>query len=152
MIDIQVEPEFEGVVDTEKISSVVQSVLEGENLAQPVEVSLVFTSNDAIQKLNATYRGINAPTDVLSFPQGVSDGATEFVLPPGQPVHLGDVVVSVEKAREQAREYGHSISRELSYLTAHGVLHLLGYDHETEEDRRVMRAKEEAALARDPQS
>ncbi len=75
-----------------------------------------------------------------------------FVTPPGQPRHLGDVVISFPRAAEQAVEYGHSLRRELAYLAVHGALHLLGYDHETEAEREVMRRKEEAALAEIPRT
>ena len=84
-------------------------------------------------------------TDVLSFPLHDPNGM-RFVLPPDQPAHLGDVVVSLPRAAEQAHDFGHSLDREIGYLVAHGVLHVLGYDHEEEADRRRMRQKEEEAL------
>ncbi len=126
------------------VEKVVLVVLESaEGIDSGAEVSLVFVDNDYIHQLNLEYRGIDAPTDVLSFaleegePMPDADGETI----------LGDVVVSLERAEEQAGEYGHSFQREVVYLTAHGVLHLLGYGHDTEEERRIMRQKEEAALA-----
>jgi probable rRNA maturation factor len=82
---------------------------------------------------------------VLSFPLRDEDGV-RFIEPPDQPLHLGDVVVSQPRAEEQAREYGHSIEREIAYLVAHGVLHVLGYDHEQDADRRRMRQHEEEVL------
>lgn len=98
-----------------------------------------------MRDLNRTQRGLDEPTDVLSFPLRDPTGL-RFVLPPDQPIHLGDVVVSYPRALQQAHESGHSLQRELSYLVAHGVLHLLGYDHEVESDRKRMREREERAL------
>ncbi|MEC9488540.1 MAG: rRNA maturation RNase YbeY [Halanaerobium sp.] len=100
---------------------------------EPEEVSLVFSDNQAIRQLNKQYRGIDEATDVLSFPMDEQ--------------YLGDIVISLERAREQAEEYGHSLTREVCFLTAHGVLHLLGYDHDREEDRVKMRREEEGILA-----
>ena len=96
------------------------------------ELSVTFTDNGKIRILNRDYRGIDRPTDVLSFPMySFSDGD----VPDGdEHVMLGDLVISVEKAREQAAEYGHSLRREIAFLAVHSVLHLLGYDHETSED------------------
>jgi probable rRNA maturation factor len=107
-------------------------------------VSLVFVDDDYIQSLNSEYRGINSPTDVLSFAMMEGEAI------PGQEEELilGDVVVSLETAQRQAGEYGHSFRRETAFLTVHGVLHLLGYDHQEEEDREEMRRKEEENLAR----
>lgn len=101
------------------------------------ELSVTFTDNGKIRILNRDYRGIDRPTDVLSFPMySFSDGD----VPDGdEHVMLGDIVISVEKAREQAAEYGHSLRREIAFLAVHSVLHLLGYDHETsEEDEKEM--------------
>ena len=88
---------------------------------------------------------IDRPTDVLSF--ALADGTDEFALPPGVPRELGDVVVSYPRAVAQAEEYGHSVERELAYLVVHGVLHILGHDHELPAEQAAMRAREEAALA-----
>lgn len=121
------------------------AVLGAEGVQEPVEVSLVLTSDQEIQELNRTYRGIDRPTDVLSFPQ--EEGEGEWVAPPNGVRNLGDIVISYRRAEEQAEEYQHSLQRELGYLIAHGVLHLLGYDHETEAERQDMRQREEHALA-----
>ncbi len=109
-------------------------------------ISLHLVDDAAIQVLNRDHRGKDAPTDVLSFPL-IGQAETEFVLPPGEPIALGDVVVSSERARAQAAEYGHSPEREIAYLVAHGILHVLGHDHEREDERRVMREREEEALS-----
>jgi len=140
------------------ITRVCRRALESEGWSA-AEVSVVVTGDDEIRRLNREYRGIDAPTDVLSFPLLEELGEE---LPPGSPPgpqHAlwtageggaparGDIVISLERAKAQAEEYGHSLQREIAFLTVHGLLHLLGYDHESEEPERVMRAKEEAILA-----
>lgn len=123
----------------------VQTIIRGEAAAGNFAMSLHLVDDETIRRLNQGQRGIDAPTDVLSFPLR-DEAGLRFVLPPDEPVHLGDVVVSHTRAEAQAAEYGHPLRRELAYLAAHGVLHLLGYDHEQEEERRLMRAREEAVL------
>lgn len=116
-------------------------VLELEH-APACEVSLFLTDDQGIQALNLMYRDLDQPTDVLSFPLD-QDGMPTL---PDVPTLLGDIVLSVERARDQADEYGHSFERELAFLVVHGVLHLLGYDHEEEDERRAMRSREETIL------
>ena len=129
--------------DEPRLSTLITSIVARERPHLVDFVIGLHLVNDAtIQELNATHRGKDAPTDVLSFPLE-SPG---FVLPPGERVNLGDVVVSYPTAVAQAEEYGHPLERELAYLVAHGVLHVLGYDHEVESEQRVMRQKEEEAL------
>ena len=105
------------------------------------ELSLVFTDDPSFEILNRDYRQIDRPTDVLSFPQ--EEGAT----PAGGLRVLGDVIISVDTARRQAAERGHPLGFEVRVLLVHGLLHLLGFDHETESDRAEMGAKENALLA-----
>ncbi len=107
-----------------------------------IELSVSFVDKDRIHELNRQYRGVDAPTDVLSFPQ--FDGFA--YLETWDMIGLGDVVICEDKAREQAEEFGHSYERELIYLFVHSMFHLLGYDHETEEDKAEMRAKEESVM------
>jgi probable rRNA maturation factor len=129
------------------LSDIISFTLVQEGASQQVEVSVALVDNDYIRELNKNYRCIDAPTDVLSFAMTEgSDGEElfEMAIPEGE--ILGDIVISMERAQEQARDYGHSLVREMGYLAVHGVLHLLGYDHELEEDKRVMRAKEEDIL------
>lgn len=114
-----------------------------ENLDIEVEVSVSFVNNEIIQELNRDYRDLDVPTDVLSFPQ---DNEEDFCLPKGFPKMLGDIIISTERAKEQAKEYGHGVTREVVYLAIHGFLHLAGYDHETEEEQKVMREQEETIL------
>ena len=100
------------------------------------EVSITLTNNEYIHKLNLEYRKIDRPTDVLSFALNESE---EPDVEGGPDVNvLGDIIISVERANEQAEEYGHSLKREMAFLTVHGMLHLLGYDHMEEEERKEM--------------
>lgn len=120
----------------------------------PLSAELVFTDEAGIRALNAAERGIDAVTDVLSFPnlEGIRGvplrkGDFPFDIDEEGALFLGSVVICRERAAEQAQEYGHSLRREVYYLAVHGLCHLLGYDHETEEDKAEMRAREEAVLA-----
>jgi len=105
------------------------------------ELSIVLTNDDTIQRLNQEYRSVDRPTDVLSFAQ--SDGEPF----PGETPILGDIVISLDTARRQADERGHPLGHEVRILLVHGLLHLLGFDHEADEDRLVMAAEEESLLA-----
>lgn len=113
--------------------------------ADEAEVSLMLVDDERIHELNREYRGVDRPTDVLSFAlqeETEEEPDTEF-----EDDMLGDIVISVPRAREQAIDYGHSFEREIVYLAVHGTLHLLGYDHEDDEDKQEMRAKEEEVMA-----
>ena len=110
-----------------------------EQYENDAEVSVTLTDSASIQSVNHRFRGIDAPTDVLSFPM------MEFSMPEVY-VSLGNIILSVETARRQAEEYGHSLKRELCFLCAHSALHLLGYDHETEDEREEMEAKQREIL------
>lgn len=120
------------------------AVLRMENFQGSVEVSVTFVDNQGIRELNAQYRDKDTETDVLSFPMG-ENGVWDKDPETGAFI-LGDVVISMEKAMEQANIYGHSLQREVGYLTAHSVLHLLGYDHIEPLDRVHMREKEELIM------
>ena len=119
------------------------------------EVDVMLTDDAGIREINREQRGKDAATDVLSFPMyeymtgaPPDELAGELRFQAGEPLLLGDMVLSVERARAQAEEYGHPFARECGYLTVHSVLHLLGYDHERgDEERALMRRREEAALA-----
>lgn len=122
------------------------AVLISEGFTQNAEVSVSFVSNAEIRRLNKLYRHKDSVTDVLSFPLTSEDGTMEINSETGF-VQLGDVVISIETAVKQANIYGHSLTREIGFLTVHSMLHLLGYDHETSPlDERIMREKEEAVL------
>ena len=108
------------------------------------EVSITFTDNKHIHEINREYRKVDRPTDVISFALNEGD---EPEIEGGAPVNvLGDIIISVEKAVEQASDYGHSVEREVAFLTVHGMLHLLGYDHIEEEDRKEMRQEEDFVM------
>ena len=112
------------------------AVLKLEKFEGPAEISVTFVDNAQIKELNKQYRDKDIETDVLSFPMG-ENGVYDKDIETGAQI-LGDVVISMEKARDQAELYGHSFQREVGYLTAHSVLHLLGYDHMEEEERVQM--------------
>ncbi len=133
---------FDDLVKEEEIREYVSKVLEKEYESEaPVYMSLLFTGNDEIQEINREYRDKDQPTDVISFAYHETE---DFDIGPYDT--LGDIVISLERVVEQAKEYNHSEKRELFYVLTHGILHLLGYDHIEEEDKVVMRAKEEEIL------
>ena len=121
------------------------AVLDFEHFDGPAEISVTFVDNSRIHELNREYRGKDSATDVLSFPLG-ENGEYDIDEDNGCKL-LGDIVISMERAMEQAELYGHSLQREVAYLTVHSMLHLLGYDHEAGGLEAVrMREKEEAVL------
>lgn len=125
------------------LEKVVNKSLEVENIDNNIEISISFVDNNEIRHLNKNFRGKDAETDVLSFPQYDKQ---ELFRDQNNIVVLGDIVISLEKAKEQAGEYGHSFEREVAFLTAHSMFHLLGYDHDNEENTKSMRVKEEKVL------
>jgi len=146
-IEIFVEEEFRGLVDGGWVKKIVRQILKEEEVAPPYEVSLVFTDSETVRRLNRDYRGVDEPTDVLAFymlPQKEVDDA--FALPPDGVTRLGEVIISYPQAEEQAREQGHSPEKELALLIIHGILHLLGYDHEEPEEESKMRERERELL------
>lgn len=125
------------------VKHAVISTLEFEDFGRRAEVSVTFTDNEKIHSLNREYRNVDRPTDVLSFP--LFDG--EEYDTDGEAVLLGDIVLSLEQAKKQSEEYGHSFEREVAFLIVHSMLHLLGYDHETSpEDERDMFARQDEIL------
>lgn len=122
------------------------AVLQSENFEGSAEISVTFVDNEEIRKLNLQYRNKDTATDVLSFPMG-ENGVYDVNMETGAKI-LGDVVLSMEKAIEQSKAYGHSLQREVAYLTAHSVLHLLGYDHIESMERVRMREKEELIMTK----
>ncbi len=131
-------------VNSQLISEVIKAVLDYENVTDNCEISVTITDNNEIHALNLRYRKIDRPTDVLSFP--LIDFDKEGLPDDGSKAYLGDIVISIEKAAEQAEEYGHSLDRELGFLTAHSMLHLLGYDHIKPDEEKVMFGKQEEIL------
>ena len=121
---------------------------EEELLDSKLIITITFTTPEDIRKINKKYRKIDKATDVLSFPMFEKDELDEKIKNKDF-LHedvLGDIIISIEKVKEQAEEYGHSFERELSYMLVHGFYHLMGYDHIEEEDKKVMRPKEEKIL------
>ncbi|MDD7403386.1 MAG: rRNA maturation RNase YbeY [Butyribacter sp.] len=153
--EIEDELEFDYEALLEKV---VEEALRTEECPYPCEVNITLTDNEGIRELNQEYRELDVPTDVLSFPMveyeipgdfshldSVAAKNMYFNLETSE-LLLGDIVISVERAREQAEEYGHSLSREIAFLTAHSMLHLMGYDHMEDDEREVMEKKQEQIL------
>ena len=148
-VEIFVEEKFRGAMDVGWAKKIVRQILKAEGLAPPYEVSLVFTDSETVQQLNRDYRGVDEPTDVLAFYMLPQKGAdSSFALPPDGVTRPGEVIISYPQAIEQAKEQGHSTERELALLIVHGILHLLGYDHEEAEEESKMRAREGELLER----
>ena len=126
----------------EKALKTIEEVLKVENFNENAEVSLSIVDKDTIHKLNKDYRNVDRETDVLSFPMEEEAFDDE-----GNPIFLlGDIVICLDVARNQAAEFGHSLEREMMYLICHSTLHLLGYDHIEEDDKAKMRAKEKEVM------
>ena len=155
-IQIEYETERKLEIPYEKLAEKVAShILELEECPYEISVNLVITDNEEIRKVNAEFRLIDAPTDVLSFPMipfetpadysVAEDDESCFDLDSGE-LLLGDIMISAERAAAQAEEYGHSVKREFCFLVAHSMLHLLGYDHMTPEEAADMEARQAKAL------
>ena len=129
----------------EKIKDIILECLDYEGYDDDYEVSLSFVDNKEIHELNRDFRGVDRPTDVLSFPMLTEEDEFEIEL---EEVSLGDIVISLERAFEQSVEYNHSFEREVCFLVCHSMFHLLGYDHDTEENTKEMREKEEHILSK----
>lgn len=124
----------------DKLEDVIRTVLTTEGLSLAYEVSISFVDKDEIHRLNKAYRGVDRPTDVLSFPMD-----EDFFIE-GVDTMLGDIVICMDIAKEQAEDFGHSLDREIMYLTAHSCLHLLGYDHMEQEEKLSMRSREKEVM------
>ena len=133
----------------ETIKKVVEKCYEEENLTKSkLIITITLTTPENIKKINKEYRNIDRATDVLSFPMFEKEELTKKIKNQ-EFMHediLGDIIISIEKVEEQAKEYGHSFERELSYMVVHGFYHLMGYDHMTEEEKTEMRKKEDVIL------
>jgi len=131
------------------IQQCVEATLSAEAVKVPCEINVMITNDKGIRAINKAYREIDKPTDVLSFPMfqlepGTPPEGEEYLDPETDMCPLGDMAISLERAIAQAREFGHSVRREVGYLTIHSILHLLGYDHLDEgEQKAAMRAREE---------
>jgi metalloprotein, YbeY family len=131
---------------SEELEALIRQVLtkgaELQKVPDTAEISVLICDGPVIHELNRTYRDVDAPTDVLSF--ALNEGEDDV---PEEESELGDIVINLDRAEEQAREYGHSREREVAYLSVHGFLHILGYDHYDPEEKKAMRAAEEAILS-----
>ena len=157
MTDVYIENKQDKFEITEEITECIKKVISAaadyEKCGFDAEVDVTITDNENIRALNRTYRDKDAPTDVLSFPMlefdedmNIIDSEFDMDME-NESIILGDIVISAERAAEQAEEYGHSLIREIGFLTAHSMLHLLGYDHElSEEQDKIMRKKEQDIL------
>lgn len=138
------------------IDKVVLGCLDYEDCPYETEISILLTDDNEIKEINKQFRGIDSHTDVLSFPaieyeiagdfSGLEETIGDCFNPETGELILGDIVISIDRAITQAEEYGHSITREVAFLTAHSMFHLMGYDHMTDEDRKVMEEKQEKVL------
>lgn len=138
--EIQIPEELEEI-----IKKAMDAAAKLEGVTPNAEVDITIVDNEVIHKLNRDYRGVDRPTDVLSF--ALDEGEEEPEVTSGEAEHLlGDIIISAPKAVEQGEEFGHGLTREMTYLAVHGLLHLLGYDHMEEADKKIMRAHEEAIL------
>lgn len=126
------------------VKKIILETLDYEKFTKNVEISFSIVYNSKIKEINLKYRNINKETDVLSFPlleYPLKTNLNENIITP-----LGDILISIDKAIYQAKEYGHSLEREIAFLTVHSMLHLLGYDHMTEQEEKVMFEKQEIIL------
>ncbi len=149
-INVLIEEGLEVEPGADWLQGIMEKTLLAENTHTAIEISLVITGQEQIQTLNRDYRGKDQPTDVLSFAMQENKEGEEpeaFIDPPDGLVHLGEVIISYPQASIQAAERGHSIKKELAALIIHGVLHILGYDHEKDELEPAMKAREKAILA-----
>lgn len=151
---IEVTDEF-----VEKLENVISFALKEEEVSIDCEISMLFVDNEEIREINNETRGIDRATDVLSFPmldyedkkvfkEVYKNNNFDITFMDGEELVLGDIVLSLERALEQSKEYNHSFEREACYLVVHSVLHLLGYDHMEDEDKKIMRKREEEILGK----
>lgn len=140
---------YEGQFDEEffqMIEKIALLSLEYEDFDTDCEISVSLVDNNEIKDINSRFRNIDSATDVLSFPQLTFEEDEVCDVNENDEIILGDIIISVERAMEQAKEYGHSLKREIAFLTAHSMLHLLGYDHMVKEEEEVMFKKQKEIL------
>ncbi|MGE3855940.1 MAG: rRNA maturation RNase YbeY [Dehalococcoidia bacterium] len=142
-VSVAVSDAFLDAVDAGHISALLARLLAGEDVEDGAGLSVEIADDELLQELNREHRGVDAPTDVLSF---AAEEGEAFPGAPDQPRYLGDIAVSVETVRRNAAEAGLTPAQEIDHVLVHGVLHLLGWDHETDDDEAAMRAREESYL------
>ncbi len=140
-IHLQIDAPYQALVNGEQLKAAVEATLRHQHAPQDAALSLRITSDEPVRALNARYRGVDKTTDVLSFPDGSLDPES------GVP-YLGDIVIAYPRAAAQAQQGGHPVAWELCLLTVHGVLHLLGHDHATAEEKALMWAAQREILQR----
>jgi len=144
-IDFMDETESLNQQELDFVQKILEHAAKEEGLGDS-EVSVTFVTNEMIRDINREYRGKDQPTDVISFAmEELGEGETAIIGSP-EPRMLGDIIISLDRTKEQAADYGHSFERELGFLAIHGFLHLLGYDHMTEEDEKKMFSRQEEIL------
>lgn len=143
-LDIEKNEEYEEVIKEVITKCFLEEKLNNTN----IYVSITLTNPENIRKINKNYRKVDTETDVLSFPMFEKDEIDEIIQSNEYDTYdiLGDIVISIDRVKKQATEYGHSFKRELAYMVVHGFYHLMGYDHIKEEDKQIMRLKEEKIL------
>ena len=150
-INVLIDEGYEGYLEVSWLQSVAEQALVAQDADSRLELGLVITGQERVQQLNRSYLGRDEPTDVLAFsmlPEPSAGGdLTPFVQPPDAVLHLGEVIISYPQAVIQAEEHQHSIKKEIAILIIHGVLHLLGYEHDKPELERVMSAREVEILS-----
>ncbi len=135
---------YEEEISYDSVEQYVKELLNREYVSErEVYISILLTGNEEIQGINKEYRGKDSPTDVISFAYHDNDEGVSGIYD-----SLGDMVISLERVEEQRKDYGHSFKREFYYVLTHGLLHLLGYDHIQEDDKKIMRKKEEEILSK----
>ncbi len=144
-IDVEEKSEYKNIVEKVLCKCFEEEKIQNSKLM----ITITFTTPEKIKQINSEYRKIDKETDVLSFPMFEKEELDKKIVSQDFLLEdiLGDIIISIEKVREQAKEYGHSFERELSYMIVHGFYHLMGYDHIKEEDKVVMRPKEEKILS-----
>lgn len=145
-LDIHIDKLFWRQVQEEWLRQTAEEVFASEEICYPVQLSIVVTDDKTVRQLNHTYRKLDETTDVLAF-AFEEDGKVFFPQPSNEGWHLGEVIISCPQAERQAEEQGHQLEKEIALLVIHGVLHLLGYDHEEPEEESKMRTKEKEVLA-----
>jgi len=149
-INVLIDEGFEECPEASWLQGVAEQVLIAQGAGSDVELGLVITTREKVQQLNKRYREKDEPTDVLAFSMTSAVGDNDslhFVIPPDQVLHLGEVIISYPQAVIQAKEHHHSIKKEIAILIIHGILHLLGYDHDQPEPERQMKSREKELLS-----
>ncbi len=151
-INVLIDEDLDGELEISWLQNIIEQALIALDTGSDIELGLVITSQEKMRQLNRSYRGKDEPTDVLAFAMHPAEQMPEadsppFIAPPDGVQHLGEVIISYPQAAIQAGEHQHSVKREIAILIIHGLLHLLGYDHETHEQEHIMSTKEAGILS-----